>query len=115
MKFGAIPVAEAENAILAHSLRLDALTLKKGQVVTPARRQALSGDDLPLLERQRVEAQPMRDDRVFGLSQRDRAEFHNAAPPPRSGFLRSAAMISPMIETAISAGLTAPMSRPIGA
>ena len=39
--------------------------------------------------------------------------------PPRfrraSGFLRSEATISPMIETAISAGLTAPMSSPIGA
>ena len=43
------------------------------------------------------------------------AEFHRPAPSDRSGFLRSAATISPMIETAISAGLTAPMSRPIGA
>ena len=37
------------------------------------------------------------------------------AAPTRSGFLRKAATISPAIETAISAGLTAPMSRPIGA
>ena len=39
--------------------------------------------------------------------------------PPRfqrcNGFLRSEATISPMIDTAISAGLTAPMSSPIGA
>ena len=33
----------------------------------------------------------------------------------RVGFLRSAPTTSPSTETAISAGLTAPMSRPIGA
>ncbi len=33
----------------------------------------------------------------------------------RSGFRRRAAMISARMETAISAGLAAPMSRPIGA
>jgi len=42
VKFGPIPVAEAENAIVAHGLRLDEVTLKKGQVVTPERRRALS-------------------------------------------------------------------------
>ena len=57
----------------------------------------------------------MGEDRAFGLVQRDRAELHAAALSERSGFLRSEATISPMIDTAISAGLTAPMSRPIGA
>ena len=42
MKFGAIPVAEAENAIVAHAVRLDGLTLRKGEVVTAERRKALS-------------------------------------------------------------------------
>ena len=51
----------------------------------------------------------------FGLVDWRRAEFHAAALSARSGFLRSEATISPMIETAISAGLTAPMSSPIGA
>ncbi len=42
MKFGALPIEEAENAILAHGLRLDSLTLKKGQIVTAERQRALS-------------------------------------------------------------------------
>ena len=49
------------------------------------------------------------------LGDRNRAKFQGAALSERSGFLRRAAIISPMIDTAISAGLTAPMSRPIGA
>ena len=57
----------------------------------------------------------MREDRALGLLDWRRAEFHAAALSARSGFLRSEATISPMIDTAISAGLTAPMSSPIGA
>jgi molybdenum cofactor cytidylyltransferase len=41
MKFGAIPLDEAEGAILAHSVRLDRLALKKGR--------RLSADDLAAL------------------------------------------------------------------
>ncbi len=36
MKFGEIPLAKAEGAILAHSLRLDAAVLKKGRELSPA-------------------------------------------------------------------------------
>src|SRR5579862_6775832 len=36
MKFGEIPVGEAEGAILAHSLRLGATALKKGRVLSAA-------------------------------------------------------------------------------
>ena len=36
MKFGEVPVAEAEGAILAHSLRLGAAALKKGRVLSRA-------------------------------------------------------------------------------
>ena len=43
----------------------------------------------------------------------DRAELHAASA--LSAFLRSRSVISPMIETAISAGDTAPISSPIGA
>jgi molybdenum cofactor cytidylyltransferase len=42
VKFGPIPVAEAENAIVAHAVRLDGLAIKKGEIVTPERRRALS-------------------------------------------------------------------------
>ncbi len=36
MKFGEVPVAEAEGAILAHSLKLGAAALKKGRVLSAA-------------------------------------------------------------------------------
>ncbi len=43
MKFGAVPVGEAEGAILAHSLKSDGLGLRKGRV--------LSGEDIAALQR----------------------------------------------------------------
>ena len=36
MKFGDIPLAEAEGAILAHAVRLDKAVFKKGRVLSPA-------------------------------------------------------------------------------
>jgi molybdenum cofactor cytidylyltransferase len=42
MKFGAVSIDEADGAILAHAVRIDGLTLKKGDVVTPDRRRMLA-------------------------------------------------------------------------
>ncbi len=42
MKFGPIPVAEAEGAIVAHTIRSGGLVLKKGQIVTHEHREALA-------------------------------------------------------------------------
>ncbi len=42
MKFGPIPLAEAEGATLAHAIRLNGLAVKKGDALTPARRAALA-------------------------------------------------------------------------
>ena len=42
MKFGAVPLDEAEGAILAHAVRVDGMALKKGDIVTPERRRALA-------------------------------------------------------------------------
>jgi molybdenum cofactor cytidylyltransferase len=42
MKFGSVPVDEAEGAILAHAVRVKDLALKKGDVVTAERRRMLS-------------------------------------------------------------------------
>jgi molybdenum cofactor cytidylyltransferase len=42
MKFGGVPIDEANGAILAHAVRIDGLTLKKGDVVTPDRRNTLA-------------------------------------------------------------------------
>jgi molybdenum cofactor cytidylyltransferase len=41
LKFGAVPVAEAEGAIVAHALRLGDRTLKKGHVIGPGDQAAL--------------------------------------------------------------------------
>ena len=79
------------------------------------RQPALAGEKVALLERSAVDPHPVRENGALGFLDRGRAEFHAAALSARSGFLRSEATISPMIETAISAGLTAPMSSPIGA
>ncbi len=42
MKFGAVPIDEADGAILAHAVRIDGLVLKKGDVVTSDRRKRLA-------------------------------------------------------------------------
>jgi len=42
MRFGAVPLGEAEGAILAHAVRVKDLALKKGDVVTPARMRMLA-------------------------------------------------------------------------
>ena len=47
MIFGDTPLSAAEDAILAHSVRLDSVTFKKGR--------RLSADDLAVLERAGVE------------------------------------------------------------
>jgi len=46
MKFGEVPVAEAEGAILAHSLRLGATALKKGRVLSRADLEAVEATGL---------------------------------------------------------------------
>jgi molybdenum cofactor cytidylyltransferase len=42
MKFGEVPLDEAEGAILAHAVRAKDVTLKKGDMITPARRLMLA-------------------------------------------------------------------------
>ncbi|HTR14748.1 MAG TPA: molybdopterin-binding protein [Roseiarcus sp.] len=42
MKFGSVPLSEAEGAILAHAVRIDGVALKKGDVVTAERCKALA-------------------------------------------------------------------------
>jgi molybdenum cofactor cytidylyltransferase len=42
MKFGAVPIEEADGAILAHAVRIEGLALKKGDIVTPERRKMLA-------------------------------------------------------------------------
>ena len=75
----------------------------------------LASENVALFVRDPINPHAMREDRALCLFDWRRAEFHAATLSERNGFLRSEATISPMIDTAISAGLTAPMSSPIGA
>ena len=41
MKFGSVPIGEAEGAVLAHTVRIDGIAFKKGDLVTKERRLAI--------------------------------------------------------------------------
>ncbi len=56
MKFGAVPLAEAEGGILAHSLHMETLTLKKGDVLTRAHLTALQASGLSQIVVAQLEA-----------------------------------------------------------
>ena len=56
MKFGAVPLNEAEGAILAHAVRIDGVALKKGDIVTPERRRMLAEAGLTRVIAARLEA-----------------------------------------------------------
>jgi len=55
MRFGEVPVAEAEGAILAHSLKLGASALKKGRVLSRADLEAIAGAGLATITVARLE------------------------------------------------------------
>jgi molybdenum cofactor cytidylyltransferase len=56
VKFGEVPVAEAEGAILAHSLKLGTAALKKGRVLSAADLELMSGAGLAMVTVARLEA-----------------------------------------------------------
>ncbi len=85
MKFGPVPVAEAENAILAHGLRLEALTLKKGQIVTAARRRALSEAGVEEIVAARLEPGDVGEDEAARLLAERLAGGHLRLEPPFTG------------------------------
>src|SRR5436190_20586036 len=62
MKFGEVPVAEAEGAILAHSLKLGATALKKGPVLSPAALDAIAAAGLAHIVVARLEPGDLRED-----------------------------------------------------
>src|SRR3954454_14121224 len=62
MKFGEVPVAEAEGAILAHSLKLGATALKKGRVLARADLDAIAAAGLQQIVVARLEPGDMRED-----------------------------------------------------
>ena len=97
VKFGAIPVAEAENAILAHGLRLEALTLKKGQIVTAERRRALSAAGVAEVVAARLEPGDVGEDEAARRLAERLAGAHLRLEPPFTGrvnlFAREAGLV----------------------
>ena len=66
MKFGEIPVAEAEGAILAHSLKLGTTVLKKGRVLSRADLDAIAAAGLAHIVVARLEPGDLREDEAAG-------------------------------------------------
>jgi molybdenum cofactor cytidylyltransferase len=62
VKFGEVPVAEAEGAILAHSLRLAGIALKKGRVLSRADLDAIAAAGLQTIVAARLEPGDTRED-----------------------------------------------------
>jgi molybdenum cofactor cytidylyltransferase len=62
VKFGPVPIAEAEGAILAHTIRGGALTLKKGQTVTKEQKEALAAAGVAEIIAARLEAEDIAED-----------------------------------------------------
>src|SRR5260370_8172375 len=55
MRFGEVPVAEAEGAILAHSLKLGPTALKKARVLSPADLELMAASGLSRIVVARLE------------------------------------------------------------
>jgi len=66
MKFGEVPVGEAEGAILAHSLKLGATVLKKGRVLLRADLDAIAAAGLDHIVVARLEPGDLREDEAAG-------------------------------------------------
>src|SRR5690348_10388830 len=66
MKFGEVPVGEAEGAILAHSLKLGATVLKKGRVLSRADLDAIAAARLAHIVVARLEPGDLREDEAAG-------------------------------------------------
>jgi molybdenum cofactor cytidylyltransferase len=62
VKFGEIPLSEAEGAILAHSLRIGATTLKKGRVLSAVDLEAIAAAGLDHVVAARLDPDDIRED-----------------------------------------------------
>ena len=66
MKFGEVPIDEAEGAILAHSLKLGTTVLKKGRVLSRADLDAIAAAGLAHIVVARLEPGDLREDEAAG-------------------------------------------------
>ncbi len=82
MKFGALPIGEAEGAILAHAVRIDGVALKKGDVVTPERLRMLTQAGVTsVVAAQLEEGDVGEDEAALRLAERLAGEHVRCAPP----------------------------------
>ena len=70
MKFGEIPVAEAEGAILAHSIRQGAVSFKKGRVLSAADVARLQDEGVTTVFAARLDAEDIHEDEAARLISR---------------------------------------------
>ena len=82
MRFGVVPVDEAEGAILAHAVRIDGVALKKGDVVTSERRRQLAQAGVTSVVAARLEDGDVgEDEAALRLAERLAGEQVRCAPP----------------------------------
>jgi molybdenum cofactor cytidylyltransferase len=82
MKFGSVPIDEADGAILAHAVRIDGLMLKKGDVVTPDRQRMLADAGVRSILAARLEDGDVgEDEAAHRLAERLAGPFLRSATP----------------------------------
>ncbi len=82
MKFGAVPIDDAEGAILAHAVRINGVALKKGDVVTPERRRLLAEAGVTSIVAARLEEGDVgEDEAALRLAKRLAGDRVRCAPP----------------------------------
>jgi molybdenum cofactor cytidylyltransferase len=82
MRFGALPIDEADGAILAHAVRIDGLALKKGDIVTSDRRKRLADAGVRSVLAARLEEGDIgEDDAAARLAERLAGRFVRCAAP----------------------------------
>jgi molybdenum cofactor cytidylyltransferase len=97
MKFGPVPLAEAEGAVLGHGVRTDGIALKKGAVITEERRRVLEAAGVTSVVAARLEAGDIGEDEAAQRLAKRLAGGHVRLAPPFTGrvnlFAESAGLV----------------------
>lgn len=85
MKFGLVPISEAEGAILAHAVRIGGLALKKGDVITSDRLRMLAEGGVQSVIAARLEEDDVGEDEAAAQIAERLAGSHVRRGPPFTG------------------------------
>jgi molybdenum cofactor cytidylyltransferase len=85
MKFGSVPLAEAEGAVLGHAVRIDGIALKKGETVTQERRRMLAAAGVTSVVAARLEEGDVAEDEAALRLAKHLAGEHVRLAPPFTG------------------------------